>query len=90
MIMYTIIQSISKNENVTVNTHSIMESSMKLYMKLKKKGKTHRGVLSQSKGDILDIEKAIPIGGDGLSIKNNGNKVKVELVNKLVKGMISM
>ena len=51
-------------------------------MKLKKKGKTHRGVLSQFKGDILDIEKAIPIGGDGVTIKNNGSQVKIELVNK--------
>ena len=65
---------------------------MKLYIKLKKKGKTHRGVLAQSKGGNLDIvEKAIPIAGDGMSIKNDDNKVKVELIyNKLVKGMISM
>ena len=73
---------------MTVDTHSIMESTVKLYLKLKKKGKTHRGVLQQCKGDVLDIEKAVPIESD--VVLRERSIAKVELINKLVKGMISM
>ena len=88
MLMYTTIQSLSMTNNVTVDTHSIMESTVKLYLKLKKKGKTHRGVLQQCKGDVLDIEKAVPIESD--VVLRERSIAKVELINKLVKGMISM
>ena len=85
--MYTLIQSLTMTENLKVDTHWIMEETIKLYLKLKKKGKTHRGVLQQCKGDDLDIEKLMSIESDEALSETN---VKVKLINTLVKGMINM
>ena len=74
MIMYTIIKSISKNENVTVNTHSIMESSMKLYMKFEKKGKTHRGFYLSLKETFLILRRLFQLEGMACQLRTTAIK----------------
>ena len=72
-------------ENLKVDTHWIMEGTIKLYLKLKKKGRTHRVVLQRSKGDVLGIEIVMSIERDGALFETNA---KLELINKLLKELI--
>ena len=78
MLRYTTYQCLSITENVTLDTLSIIKGTFKLYLKLKKKCKTDRGVLQQCEGDVLDIEKVVPIKSDEALSDTN---VKVELIN---------
>ena len=73
--------------------HAVMEYIIKLYVKLEQKGKRHRSVLGRNRDDINQIENAIPIPVDGLSIKyksGSGTKIKNEMIGLLVKAMSCM
>ena len=68
-----------------------MESAIKLYSKLKKKGKTHRNVLYMNVKDVNEIEKSLDIRLNQIAKGNSDNEViKKEMVDVLVNKMNCM
>ena len=67
-----------------------MEDSVKLYLRLKKKGKSHRSVIDRNKLDVYEIEATNPISFNtiGGSIRNY-NRIKKEMIGLLVSKMNS-
>ena len=57
MKLYRAVNDVSFGENGTVNKHNVLESSIKLYLKLKKKSKSHRSVIDKNQSDLSQIEK---------------------------------
>ena len=90
MKLYTIIQSIDENKEMTVNRHSVLEASIKLYLKLKKKGKTHRSVIDRNRSDVNEIENTHKIGDINIGVSNRSDNIKSEIVGLLVKKMNCM
>ena len=88
MKLYMTVEEIVLTDE-TVNRHSVLEDSVKLYLKLKKKGKTHRSVLDRNRKDVLEIEKgnAIYVSEGGMERKS---VVKSELIGLLVGKMNNM
>ena len=61
MKLYKAFRELTVEEfSLIANKYSLMESAIKKYSKLKKKGKTHRNVLDRNNDDILEIEQSIP------------------------------
>ena len=56
MKLYRAIDSVSFGDDVNLNKHTILESTLKIYLKLKKKSKSHRSVLDQHKRDLSQLE----------------------------------
>ena len=83
MKLYKAVESLDLKSDPTVNRHSILEDSMKLYAKLRKKSKSHRNVLDLNRGDLDDIEIANPIT-DANQIDTNEDD-KSRLIKLLVK-----
>ena len=93
MKMYMVIHNMNlegitmDGANELIDKHSVLESAMKLYLKLKKKGKTHRSVLDRNRSDVNEIENS------SFSFSNtngqSGNKivVKKEMIDLLVQRM---
>ena len=50
------LDSLDMNEKFDVNKHSVMEGTMKLFSKLRKRSKTHRSVLDMNLSDVREIE----------------------------------
>ena len=90
MKLYLAIEKLSVIADSTVNRHSVMEDSMKLYLKLKKQGKSHRSVIDRNRRDVREIENSISINmneTDGLTSVSRKTVVKSELIGLLVKSM---
>ena len=92
MKLYAAMQEISSLDTVnfndspeTSNKYAIMEDAMKLYSRLKKKGKIHRSVLDRHRSDIAEIERLNP-----LTAGNEKVDVKVEMIDKLLVKMCAM
>ena len=90
MKLYKVIQSVNLDSDVTVNKHSILETSIKLYMKLKKEFKSHRNVLNRNISDVHEIYNYNDVIDD--AIHNSGIKTEEEseLIGVLVKKMSCM
>ena len=56
MKLYRVIQSVLLGEKQKFNNHILLENTMKIYVKLKKKSKSHRSVLDRQMADLIDIE----------------------------------
>ena len=76
------------NGNPIVNKHSILEDTMKAYLKLKKIGKSHRSVIERQHSDVTSIQDLFPV--DGCNRRQDMTDFKVSLVDTLVKRMNSM
>ena len=62
MKLYTVMEGIDNIDSSLVSEkHSIMETAIKQYSKLKKIGKTHRSVLDKNQRDVHDIETSFPL-----------------------------
>ena len=57
--LYRAIQSIDLEDDIVNQKHGIMEDTVKLYSRMKKKKKTHRNVADLNKKDINDIQNAL-------------------------------
>ena len=88
MKLYKIIQSEGMNGNPNVNKHSILEDTMKAYLKFKKIGKSHRSVIERQHSDVTSIQDLFPV--DGCNRRQDMTDIKVSLVDTLVKRMNSM
>ena len=61
MKLYKAIEGLDTSDSSELtNKHSIIEESMKLYKKLKKLSNTHRSILDKNRGDVREIEAAVP------------------------------
>ena len=84
MKLYSAIESECHSGELKGNKHSILESTIKRYLKMKKMNKSHRGVIG-NKSDIRDIQNECS--------NNNGMTVDVDdktrLMNKLINKMNS-
>ena len=85
MKMYSVIESECLNDKFPKNRHSILELTMKRYLKMKRIAKTHRGV-SYNKNDIRDIQRECAID---LTVDDNDND-ETQFVKNLVSKMNSM
>ena len=91
MKMYSVIQSLEMDVKKAAGTHAILESTIKLYLKLKKKGKSHRSVADRHHRDVTDIEMSNTLA---TSMETHGTHVikkeaESDLINFLVSKMNS-
>ena len=85
MKLYSILQSEGMNDTgCDLKKHSILESTMKTYLRLKKRGKGHRCVLDRNRADVTSITDTNPVS----SIKECANNE--DLIKTLVKKMNCM
>ena len=87
MKLYKAVQSVSFGEDITLNKHTILESTLKVYRKLKKKSKSHRNVLDQNLSDIIpgnDYNRVIEHVASKTDIKIEGQN---ELIGALLRKM---
>ena len=87
MKLYKAVQSVSFGEDITLNKHTILESTLKVYRKLKKKSKSHRNVLDQNLSDIFpgnDYNRVIEHVVSKTDIKIEGQN---ELIGALLRKM---
>ena len=70
--------------------HSTLESTIKLYLKLKKISKSHRSVVDLQLKDVMEIENMVPVIDDTNHQSDLEVKVKEETIGLLVKRMNSM
>ena len=89
MKLYRAVESVLFGEDVTLNKHTILESALKIYLKLKKKSKYHRNVMDQNQRDLLHLEnsdynRVIEHAVHKTSIKIEGEN---ELIGDLFKKM---
>ena len=91
MKLYKAVQSVGMDEDITLNKHAILESSMKVYLKLKKIAKTHRNVADGNVGDVMEIDNDYNVV-IGEAIHKNGIKEekKREMIGELVQLMSCM
>ena len=89
MKLYKSITEIEKGGEVMDKKHSILESAIKLYLKLKKVSKTHRSVVDLQMGDVMDIENST-VNNNKNNKSDNGMRVKEETIGLLVKTMNCM
>ena len=90
MKLYKAIQSVSLDSDVTVNKHSILEGSIKLYMKFKKEFKAHRSVLNRNISDIHDIYTYNDVIDNAIHKSGIKTKEGNELIGGLVKKISCM
>ena len=83
--MYRTFKELSEsNMDAITNKYSIQESLIKVYSKLKKKGKTHRSVLGRNLNDILEIDQSIPLDAGSIAKSDGNTHIKEEIIGKLV------
>ena len=81
MKLYYALMSVEVDKNFLKDKYAILEGSMTIYSKLKRKGKVHRSVLGRNKTDISEIER----------LSSNGNEdAKKEVMDLLVNKMNNM
>ena len=90
MKLYKVIQSANLGSDVTVNKHSILETSIKLYMKLKKEFKSHRNVLNRNISDVHEIYNYNDVIDDVIHKSGIKTEEESELIGVLVKKMSCM
>ena len=95
--MYKALASVTVDDNLVNDKHSIMEGAIKIYCKLKREGKTHRSVSDRNVGDVNDIERCIPLdtntntnSDNDKAISNKNGHVKKELIKLLLDKMTCM
>ena len=76
MLLYKAIGGLDIEYSETVNAHSILEESIRLYKRTKKVAKTHRSVADKNLGDVKHIEKEFPL------LQEEDTKILVERVVK--------
>ena len=84
MKLYRVIQSVSLGENQKFNKHILLENTMKIYVKLKKKSKSHRSVLDQQMADLVDIETNTFTYDHVVANVIGKNEIKTEGTNELI------
>ena len=84
MKLYRVVKDVSFGENGVVNKHNVLESTMKLYLKLKKKVKSHRSVIDNNQSDLNLITNDYNSVIDRLVSKVNKNNIKTEGHNELI------
>ena len=81
-------EDIETNDNASKGVkHSIMEDTMKLYSKMKKKSKTHWNVINMNMVDVREIQD---MDNRGLSGVVGITSVKKEMIDILLKKMESI
>ena len=90
MKLYQVVKDVKIESNVTLNKHSILEGAMKLYLKLKRKGKSHRSVIDRNLRDVSEIENSICVNDNRIQQSNANAIVKKEMIGLLVKKMTLM
>ena len=84
MKLYRVVKDVSFGENGVVNKHNVLESTMKLYLKLKKKAKSHRSVIDNKQSDLDLITNDYNSVIDSVVSKVNKNNIKTEGHNELI------
>ena len=90
MKLYQAVKDFRIESNVTLNKHSILEGAMKMYLKLKKKGKSHRSVIDRNLRDVSEIENSIGVNNNIIHESAINVRVKEETIGLLVKKMALM
>ena len=85
MKMYSIVQSLSKDEQIIIKNHSVLEETVSTYRKMKRVGKTHRSVFDMNKKDVNEIENVNP-----LTSTPGDKRIKMELIDLIVNKMNCM
>ena len=90
MKLYKAIQTIVLTDDVSNEKHGIMEDTIKLYSRMKKRKKTHRNVADLNKKDVNDIRQAL-VSMNGVNKfvddAHRKTKIKKEMVSTLLKSM---
>ena len=76
---------LSQGQVLPQHKYAIMESAIKKYSKLKKKGKTHRSVFDRNMGDVHEIARSVPV-----NIGRGNDIVKTEMIGQLLGKMCAM
>ena len=95
MKLYSVIQSLDEDEDVTIDKkHSVLEDVMKIYVKMKRVSKKHRGICIRSnRQDLEDIENVDNvIEGEVNTFDRSDEKIKVkdEMIGLILKRMNNM
>ena len=91
MKLYKAVQSVGLGEDMTLNKHAILESSMKVYLKLKKVAKSHRSVADGNVRDVMEIDTHYNVVIDEALHKNGIKEEKQhEVISELVQLMSCM
>ena len=95
MKLYKVIQRLDEDEDVTIDKkHSVLEDVMKIYIKMKRVSKKHRGICIRSnRQDLEDIENVDDvIEGEVNAIDQSYEKMQVkdETIGLILKRMNNM
>ena len=91
MKLYKAVQSVGLGEDMTLNKHAVLESSMKVYLKLKKVAKSHRSVADGNVRDVMEIDTHYNVVIDEALHKNGIKEEKQrEVISELVQLMSCM
>ena len=90
MKLYKVVSDLEKDGSIMEKKHSTLESTIKLYLKLKKISKSHRSVVDLQQKDVMEIENMVPVIDDTNHQSDLEVKVKEETIGLLVKRMNSM
>ena len=91
MKLYKSIKNLTKQDNQEdkdkLKNYAINEQTMKLYLRLKKKGKTHRSVIDRHLKDVQAVEREEPLPNKPTNDKRDNKDTIIKL---LVQRMNSM
>ena len=94
MKMYKAFESVEVDTELANEKYSIMEGAIKIYTKLKRKGKTHRSVADKNVADVNEIANSIPLNVNRLTQSDENHTgpignglVKSELIGVLLEKM---
>ena len=94
MKMYKSFESVELGPELTNEKHSIMESAIKFYTKMKRTGKTHRSVCDRNVADVNEIARRIPLNINSRSKSDENHsdhgRIKSEIIGVLVNKMTIM
>ena len=94
MKMYRAFDSVELDEKLANEKHSIMEGAIKIYTRLKRKGKSHRSVCDRNVADVNEIASSIPLNihtkYKSVAPPSDTGRVKSELIEVLLKNMTVM
>ena len=88
MLVYKAVESINLNgtsgidDDVVMNKHSILESSIKLYRKIQKSRRCHRSVLDNHLSDVRTVERECPL--------DDKTESKENIIRDVVSKMITL
>ena len=95
MKLYKVVQSLDEREGVSVDKkHSVLESTMKLYMKMKRVSKSHRSISDRSNrrdlDDIENVDNEVDSNIDLIEQYDHKIVVKNEMIGLLLTEMNNM